>query len=272
MRTDKLSYQQVAEWFKKARNPAVGRPVQSWGRIYKVDENYELRFGTTVVGVFTPDNKFMFKMSRQDARNCSITLSQALQRAIPFVWVRKGMGRYVVKPTPPYEEHKKSNPDSYYWQYFNKQEGYEVFDGLCFDLNTYQPINARPPINKAEIDSDNKLVWLRQLRKFKTAVKVRARMGIIETLIRQVDAERDATKRHDWEQPDWDSDTWQEVLYTAIKESECSTELLKGIIKSVSGGYYNRSITLEEVIGEVDRICTAYSLDLRKRFGVFKGV
>ena len=98
MRTDKLSYQQVAEWFKKARNPDVGRPVQSWGRMYKVDENYELRFGTTVVGVFTPDNKFTFKMSSQDARNCSATLSQALQRAIPFVWVHKGMGRYIVKP------------------------------------------------------------------------------------------------------------------------------------------------------------------------------
>ena len=156
---------------------------------------------------------------------------------------------------------------------FSKQEGYEVFDGLCFDLNTYQPINARPPITKAEIDSDNKLVWLRQLRKFKTAVKVRARMGIIETLIQQVDAERGATKRHNWKQPDWSSDTWQEVLYTAIKDSECPTELLKGIIKSVPRGYYNhRSITLKEVIDEGDRICTTYSLDLRKRFGVFKGV
>ena len=273
MRTDKLSYQQVAEWFKKARNPDVGRPVRSWGRLYKVDENYELRLCTTVVGVFTPDNKFTFKMSSQDARNCSVTLSQVLQRTIPFVWVRKGMGRYVVKPTPPYEEYKKSNPYAYYWQYFSKQEGYEVFDGLCFDLNTYQPINARPPITKAEIDSDNKLVWLRQLRKFKTAVKVRARMGIIETLIQQVDAERGATKRHDWKQPDWSSDTWQEVLYTAIKDSECPTELLKGIIKSVPRGYYNhRSITLKEVIDEGDRICTTYSLDLRKRFGVFKGV
>lgn len=272
MRTDKLSYQQVAEWFKKARNPDVGRPVQSWVRMYKVDENYELRFGTTMVGVFTPDNKFTFKLSSEEARKYSMTLSQVLQRAIPFVWARKCTGSYVVKPTPPYGVLKKFEPNVNYWRYFSKQEGYEVFDGLCFDLNTYQPINARPPITKAEIDSDNRLVWLRQLRKFKTAVKVRGRMGVIESLIQQVKAERSATKRYDWEQPDWNSDAWQEMLYNSIRDSECSTELLKGFIKSASRGNYNRTPTIKEVIGEVDRICTTYSLDLRKRFGVFKGV
>jgi hypothetical protein len=272
MRTDKLSYQEVHAWFKKARNPENGRPVQSWARMYQVGENYELRLGTNVVGVFTPDNKFTFKLTSSQARSCSVTLSQALARAIPFVWERKGMGRYVVKPTPAYEEYKKSNPDDYAWSYFSKQHGCEVFDGLCFDLNTYEPVNARVPLTKQAVNKDNKLEWLRALRKFKLAVKIRARMGVLESLIQQVDNERKGQSRYDWVQPDWNSDKWQDVLYTSIKSSECSTDLLKGFITSVRRGYYSSKTTVNEVIDEVDKVCTTYSLDLRRRFGVYDEV
>lgn len=269
MRTDKLSYQEVHEWFKKARNPESGRPVQSWARMYQVGENYELRLGSTVVGVFSPDNKFTFKMTANEARNCSVTLSQALQRAVPFVWTRKAMGRYTVKPTPQFEKFKESNPDQYAWHYFSQQEGYEVFDGLCFDLNTYEPVNARVPLSKQKVNKDNKLEWLRALRKFKLAVKIRARMGVLESLIQQVDTERNGQNRYSWEHPDWNSDKWQDVLYTSIKSSECSTDLLKGFIKSVRRGYYSSTTTVNEVIDEVDRICTTYSIDLRRKFGVY---
>lgn len=270
MRTDKLSYEQVAEWYTKARNPEAGRPVQSWARMFKVGDNYELRFGNSVVGVFSPDNKFTFKLTAQEARRNSITLSQALQRAIPFIWVRKSTGRYVVKPTPQYEDYKKANNEPYAWHYFQKVEGYELFDGLQFDLNTYEPTNAKPSLKDTEVDQENKLTWLRQLRKFKSAIKVRARMGVLESLIQQVDKERVGVTRYNWEQPDWNSDAWQDMLYTSLRDSECPTDLLKGIIKSVSRGYYQQSITVKEVVAEADRLCNTYSLDLRRKFGVFK--
>ena len=270
MRTDKLSYEQVAEWYTKARNPDAGRPVQSWARMFKVGDTYELRFGNVVVGVFSPDNKFTFKLTSQEARRCSITLSQALGRAIPFLWYRKATGRYVVKPTPQYEKFKEKNPDQYAWHYFHQQEGYELFDGLCFDLNTYEPVNAKPSLKDTEVVQENKLEWLRALRVFKHAVKVRGRMGVLESLIQQVDKERTGVSRYDWEQPDWNSEAWQDMLYTSLKNGECSTELLKGIIKSVSRGYYQTKVTSNEVIAEVDRICNTYSLDLRRKFGVFK--
>jgi hypothetical protein len=270
MRTDKLSYKEVAEWYSKARNPEKGRPVQSWARMQKVGDTYELRYGSAVVGVFTPDNKFTFKLTSQEARQLSITLSQALQRAIPFLWVRKGTGRYVVKPTPQYEDYKKAKSEPYAWHYFKDVEGYELFDGLQFDLNTYEPINAKPSLKDTEIDQENKLTWLRQLRKFKSAIKVRARMGVLESLIQQVDKERVGVSRYDWEQPDWNSEAWQDMLYTALKDGECPTDLLKGIIKSVSRGYYQTAITVKEVVAEADRLCSTYSLDLRRKFGVYK--
>ena len=53
MRTDKISYGEVAEWFTRCRNPEKGRPLQSWARMFKVESNYELRLGNAVVGVLT---------------------------------------------------------------------------------------------------------------------------------------------------------------------------------------------------------------------------
>jgi hypothetical protein len=272
MRTDKLSYEEVAEWFTRARNPDAGRPVMSWARMYKVGDTYELRFDTAVVGVFTPDNKFTFKLTSQEARRCSITLSQALQRAIPFLWTRVATGRYTVTCTTGFREYCEDNPDGYRWDYFKTAPAYDVFDGLQFDLNTYEPTNAKPPLNSTDVIKENKLMWLRSLRKFKMAIKVRARMGVLESLIKKVEAERVGINRHQWEMPDWGSDTWQEVLYTSIRDSECSMELLKGFIKSVSTGYYSSAVSVEEVIEEVDKVCTTYSIDLRRRFGVFNEV
>ena len=271
MRTDKMSYSDVAEWFTRCRNPDKGRPVMSWARMFKVDDTYELRHGSTKVGVFTPDNKFTFTLSTQEARNSSVTLSQALQRTIPFSWHRVGMGKYKVKPTPPYEEYKANNPDAYPWHYFAEQEGYELFDGLCFDLNTYEPVNARQKMSDT-IDPVKRKEWLGSLRKFKRAVKVRARLGVLDTLIQQVAQERSKHRsRYDWEMPDWNTDTWQDMLYTSIKNSECSTELLKGIVMSVSTGYYKSSISVDDVLKECDKICTNYSVEIRRKFGVFNG-
>jgi len=270
MRTDKLSYEEVSIWFTRCRNPDKGRPVQSWARMFKVDDNYELRFGKDVVGIFTPDNKFTFKLSSTQARNCSITLSQALSRAIPFLWTRKSTGRYTIKPTPPFEEYKKLNDSAYAWDYFSQQAGYEYFDGLQFDLNTYEPTNPKPSIGST-INPDKRKEWLRALKKFKRSVQVRAKLGVVDTLIKEVYAERQGAKsRHDWEMPDWNTPMWQDVLYQSLSSGELTTDLLKGIVKSVHTGYYQTSITVPEVLKQCDQICTTYSVDMRRRFGVFE--
>jgi hypothetical protein len=268
MLTDKISYEDVAKHFAKARFPERGKPVMSWAKIFKVDDTYELRHGNVIVGKFSPDNKFTFTMSTQHARNSSTTLSQALQRAIPFVWQRKGMGRYVIKPTPQFKEFKVKNPDAYVWGYFKDVAGYELFNGLCFDLNTYEPINARPKISDT-IDPDKRKVWLSSLRKFKRAVKVRAKLGVIDALIKEVQQERNNIDRRSWEAPDWNTDEWQDILSTSIKNTECSTEFLKAMIKSTAVSYYSNSVFTENVLEECNRICNNYSVSMRQKFGVF---
>lgn len=271
-----ITYEDVVAFFARARNPEKGKPLMSWARVYKVGDTYEVRMGYTVICVITPDNKLTFKMTGQQARAVSITLSQALHRALPFYWERKGTGRYEVLPMAEYHAWKKRNPDGYYWRYISSLRDQdlsaEVFDGLEYDLTTNKFTNARPKLKNASVNQDKKLEWLRKLRKLKAAVKVRARMGVLESLMKQVEEERKGINKYQWEQPDWSSDTWQEFLYTSLKTEDCSTDLLKAFIKTASVGYWSKSVNIGDVINAVDSVFRTYSIDLRKRFGVFDEV
>ena len=263
-----ITYQDVVKFFARARNPEKGKPLMSWARVFKVEDNYEVRLGGYRIGKFTPDNKFIFTMTAQTARNCSVTLSQALQRALPFVWKRVATGRYEVAHIGLYD----SDKDGYFYQYMKNLEWYEVYDGLAFDLTTNQPVNARPKLSQLVVNKDNKLEWLRKLRKFKTAVKVRARMGVLESLMKQVEQERKGINKYEWQAPDWNSDSWLDLLYSAVKDEECSTDMLKAFIKTASIGYWRNMVTIDDVLRAVDNVFTTHSVDLRKRFGVFDEV
>lgn len=263
-----ITYQDVAKFFGRARNPEKGKPLMSWARVYKEGENYEVRMGNHRIGVFTPDNKFTFTMTNQSARNCSVTLSQALQRALPFAWKRVATGRYEVTPIADYDQ----ATHSYLWNYLKAKEWYEVYDGLSFDLTTNQPINPRPKITQLVVNQENKLEWLRKLRKFKQAVRIRARMGVLEALMQQVEKERQGINKYEWQAPDWSSDSWLDLLYGAVKNEECSTDMLKAFIKTASIGYWRNMVTIHDVLKAVDTVFANYSVNLRQRFGVFDEV
>jgi hypothetical protein len=269
-----IQYEDVVKFFARARKPEMGKPLMSWARIFKVEDNYEVRMAGTVVGVFTPDNKFTFTMTTQQARNCSITLSQAMHRALPFYWERKGTGRYEVLPTAGFHEWKAQNQEGYWWRFmrqrFDAGKSVEVFNGLQFDLTTYLPVNARPKITDAKVNQEQKLEWLRKLRQFKKAVKVRARMGVLESLMHQVEQERKGINKYQWQMPDWSSDQWQNLLYTSLKDEQCDSDMLKAFIKTASVGYWRGTITVTDVLKAVDSVFTQNSLALRQRFGVFE--
>jgi hypothetical protein len=269
-----ITYEDVVTFFGRARNPEKGKPLMSWARIKKVGDTYEVHGCGVRICVITPDNKLTFTMTANHARAASITLSQALHRALPFAWNRVATGRYEIAPMAGYFAWKKRNPDSYYWRYMamlrEQGEQVEVFDGLEYDLTTNKFTNARPKVTDAAVNQDNKLEWLRKLRKFKAAVKVRARVGVLESLMRQVEEERKGINKYQWEQPDWSSDTWQDLLYTAVKTEDCSTDLLKAFIKTASVGYWSKSVNINDVINAVDSVFRTYSLDLRRKFGVFE--
>lgn len=264
-----ITYQDVVKFFARARNPEKGKPLMTWARIMKEEDGvYAVVMGNYRIGIFTPDNRFTFTMTSQQARHCSVTLSQALHRALPFVWKRVATGRYEVTPIADYDQPKHS----YLWHYIQNKEWYEVYDGLSFDLTTYQPVNARPKITQLVVNQENKLEWLRKLRKFKQAVKIRARMGVLESLMHQVEKERQGINKYEWQSPDWSSDYWLDLLYVAVKNEDCSTDMLKAFIKSASVGYWRGMVTIDDVLKAVDNVFANYSVNLRQRFGVFNEV
>ena len=267
------SYADALALYKKARNPAKGKPVTSWSRLYmrQDDANVYVHVqseGGPCVGYFSPDNKFTFVSSEHDIRQmCAPTLASSLYRAIPFMWQRVGLARYRVEHTG---NIGTFGDDRLYmdWRHM-RSKAPEYFAGLSFDLTTGQCLNRRPDISDS-ISPDNRKVWLRSLRKFKYGMKARGRVGIFATVINDISKD---TKR---QIPDWAHEDWQNLLYTSIKETEFPLELMRGFIATAM---HNRTwvrrndpLSTTEILDMVDAVCKTYSIDLRRRFGVFDEV
>jgi len=119
-------------------------------------------------------------------------------------------------------------------------------------------------VNKAR-----RLEWLRALRRFKYGVKVRAKLGVLDTLCKQVAEERGGQSV--WDAPQWAHDRWITLLYTSMRDNEFPPELLVGFVKTAEVTFMSprRQPTVENVLLAVDGVLTARSVQLRAKFGVF---
>jgi hypothetical protein len=156
------------------------------------------------------------------------------------------------------------------WRYCNdKRNQVELFDGLEFDLSTGEATNARTALLDT-VNTDKRKYWLGCLRSFKSGMKVRARMGVLDAFCQQVVKENSGKGRYQWQQPDWNSDQWLNLLYTSIKENQFPNELMIGFVQSSTSGYWNSDPTALRTLLTVDNVCKTYSVELRRRFGVFE--
>ena len=119
------------------------------------------------------------------------------------------------------------------------------------------------------IDEDKRREWLRALRRFKYGIKVRAKLGVLQTICEQVAAERKGKQK--WDAPQWDHDRWVTLLYTCIKNNEFPPELLIGFVKTVEVTFMNphKIPTVIGTVYAVNEVCRAQSKALRQKFGVF---
>ena len=119
------------------------------------------------------------------------------------------------------------------------------------------------------IDEDKRREWLRALRRFKYGIKVRAKLGVLQTICEQVAAERKGKQR--WDAPQWDHDRWVTLLYTCIKDNQFPPELLTGFVKTAEITFLNprKQPTVEGTVEVVNEICRRQSNALRRKFGVF---
>jgi hypothetical protein len=96
---------------------------------------------------------------------------------------------------------------------------------------------------------------------------VRAKMGVLDSICQQVNAESMVVTI--WKKPDWDDDIWVTMLYTAIKDKQFPTELLRGFAQSASLNLRNFRTDKFTTLAVMEDVCTRLSLRLRQKFGVF---
>lgn len=109
-------------------------------------------------------------------------------------------------------------------------------------------------------------LWRTQLRQFKLHFRTLAKLGILEAWCREEGAT--ATTAHEWSHPDWDHPAWQQVFYDCIVAGVCSELLARGIIRTQTTTWFNRTRpTPKGAIEELDRLYTKYSRQLRVKFG-----
>ena len=261
--TQICTYNEAATYFAKGRSKDKGRPLASWGRVFQVGDTYEVRIGKDVLGVFTPDNKFEFKLTSAGVRRWSATIVSSLRRALPFDSIRVGTGRYRI----PHEKHlsMKSYPWGEYpdWQKV-KASAPEYFEGIAFNLTDGSCLNRRADLLDT-VNVDARKLWLGALRKFKRGIKVRAKLGAFDKYIAEVTADRNNRQR-----PDWDSPEWQKSLADAIRDHDFSEQLLRGMVQTAHTKTWRATVTPKSVLEAVDSVCNAYSIPLRRHFGVFE--
>lgn len=121
-----------------------------------------------------------------------------------------------------------------------------------------------------QIDVDKRREWLRALRRFKYGIKVRAKLGVLETICEQVGAERKGKRQ--WDAPQWEHDRWVTLLYTCIKDNQFPQELLVAFAKTAEVTFMatKSQPTVQKTLHAVDEVCRRLSKPLRYKFGVFK--
>lgn len=259
------TYNEAQTYFSKARKPNEGRPVASWGRMFKVNDTYEVRLGKDVLGRFTPDNKFTFAMTSAGIRRWSATIVSSLRRALPFDIIRVGTGRYRINHDKMIRMKSYSYGDYPDYKQF-KGTAPEYFEGIAFNLDDGECINRRADMLDT-VNVDARKVWLGALRKFKRGFKVRAKLGALDSFI----AEVNNGDRYNRQRPNWDDAIWQTKLAESIRDHDFSGELIRGMVQTAHTKSWRATVTPQSVLEAVDSVCNSYSIQLRRHFGVFEG-
>lgn len=248
-----VDYNHAKDLLRRCRNPTGGKQISSWCRIYHtLGEISFVTDGGTEIGRLTHENMFTFTMSWGASINVSPTLTRGLHRISDFIWFRDAKARYSIA-------HRKQQPLSS-----------DLFTGLQANWVTGSFSN-RSVLDTTKVDPDARRYWLQCLRDYKKGLNVRAKLGVLKTLIDTVVQERNAQNRYQWTQPDWFNPFWVDKLADAIKTQDFSLDLMKALVQTSDISYWNRQLSDTDVLASFDKLIKDLSVQLRLRFGVFGG-
>lgn len=263
------TYEATRLWFARARSKDKGRPFGRWGKVLKSGDDYLVMVNNKQVCRITPDDKLTMCIDGHRGRAISNTLSCSIHRLVPITWTRVGMGRYRIMGT------RMLKADDSWW--IKSREAPELFEGLQFDLSTGLPTNARPDM-VTRVNKDARREWLRALRRFKSQIQLRVKMGVFDGVRAEMDAggaipKPPPGKLFHGRAPDWGDAKWLDLLHTSMRDNQYPKELLAGFLLTMPtvvwrAGYARQSMK-ESMKLTVNHVINSNSVELRARFGVF---
>jgi hypothetical protein len=254
-----VTYYGLTELFSTVRSPDKGKPLSRWLRLFKVGDTFELHGNFKRIAVVTPDSVITFVAEPHVIAMNAGTFVTALHRSIPYVLHRKSKGLYALGSS----DQMVAAGLGYNIRNYLQNHAPEYFAGIKFDSNG-KCLNAKPNLLDT-IDDSVRLEWLRDLRKFKRAIKVRAKLGVFDTLLQARDSRNNRI-------PNWDTPEWSNAVVKSMRSQEIPTSLLSAFVDTAPyGNYWARrgSITVTQVVETVDAIFKSHSVQLRKAYGVF---
>ena len=269
------TYKDLADFFAKCRKPSKGRRISSAFRLYKNTDTHAVTsyvvhlegYGSKPFMRITPDNIVEFVATPEEVRHNSQSIVCSIQNWFPFAIERHKKGLYRVAHHKTLDTIREQTKE-YNYIIMRTQPAY--YQGLKFNMVTGECLNRRATDRFIEKLEERK-AWRKTLAKFKKGIKARAKVRALDPFISDVWARRQSQDRYHWKQPDWSSESWIGLLEKSMRDNVFPRELLIAFCMTPHTGYYQQDIpTSSDVVKSVNKILNDLSIELRRRFGVFK--
>ena len=268
------SYADFATDYKRCRNAKKGRPVKGWCRLFKEGPDYVIkldRWRNDSIPLFrvSPDETVTFYIPSNDLLRNAQSVVASLYRIIPFILERKRKGIYALGGThrsrsKSYSEAEAVRRDYWYWL---RTKAPEYFPQIKFNLVTGECLNARPNLMDSVVPEVRRQ-WLRDVKRYKKGLKVRAKVGALQghitralkptwpVRLRQLAETNSILEKHE---------TLQHIVECMCSETY-PPDVLHLLVATTPASY---TLTDKMVLENVDRLFNIYSLQLRTIYGVF---
>lgn len=282
------TYNELSDFFARCRKPSEGRRISSAFRLFKNTDklgvvSYVVHlegYGSKPFMRITPDNIVEFVATPEELWHHSQSIVSSIHNWFMFYIERHRKGLYRVihsklfNPRTTWGTSAKWTNDDWERHYARHKDirnsSPAYYQGLKFNMITGECLNRRATDKFVEKPEERK-AWRQTLARFKKGIKARAKVRAFDPLINDMWAERQKQDQYHWKQPDWSQESWVKLLEQSMKDNVFSRELLIGFCMTPHDGYYQqKKPTSSDVAKGVDKILNDLSIELRRRFDVFK--
>jgi len=281
------SYKSIANHYASVRNPALGKPVSSFCRLWKEGDKFVFRltWGThwqepyqpTPIAEVTPDDVLTFVLPYEKMLQSSNSLTMGLHKILPTHLARQKTGVYRIGGMDEFRaarEQARGDRQHYraQWNWLTTKAP-RYFEGIKFNLVTSDCLNPRPDPS-VEVVPERRTQWLRDLRRYKRGLLTRVKVGALDQHIEWWNITRGEQRKKPWNErnqvvPIWAAPELVAELVACMKANEYPVSMLKNFVASTGIGWRG-DMTNGDVKDAVERVFTKESENLRRLYGVFK--